>query len=248
MQFFIRHWRGIIGFVCVWIAIPVVGEFAIEIARDLGFYKHPAERLGFAMSILLAIADYPGFKLTVAAIVGLFAGIWLDSLVRGRRRMDIGGALILAALILGVAGLIMREVKSGHGQSLTVAAAQSDAYHFNTPPESKEGQKKVTARLRLHYTENPVTSEVIQNDNVATRYTFAFLGDGATANPADHHNIKWSTLVIVFDQPLTVSNVRVRFESGGSLIYSITKIEPRLGIIRFEGSLADRVIDIEVYG
>jgi hypothetical protein len=108
------------------------------------------------------------------------------------------------------------------------------------------GATKISARLRLHYTGNPITSEIMQNENVATKYTFAFLSDGTSITDMPNNTkIAWSDLIVVFDRPTAATNLRVRFDSGGSLVYQPVRIEPRLAIIRFEGSLADKVLDIE---
>jgi hypothetical protein len=102
-----------------------------------------------------------------------------------------------------------------------------------------------TARLRLHYTQNPITSEVTQRTNVATFYTFAFLQDGTPVSGSSS-SIKWSDLVIVFDRPTTATHLLVRFDSGATLIYHPAIIGPRLAIINFEGSLAEKTLDIEL--
>jgi hypothetical protein len=110
------------------------------------------------------------------------------------------------------------------------------------------GVTRGSARLRLHYTGNPITSEIMQNENVATKYTFAFLSDGtAITDMPTNKRIAWSDLIVVFDRPTSATNLRVRFDSGGSIVYQPVRIEPRLAIIRFEGSLADKVLDIEFH-
>ncbi len=244
MQFIIRHWRGIIGFACIWIAIPVVGEFAIEIARDFGFYKHPTERMGKAMGILLAIADYPGFKLVVIAAVGLFAGIWLDALMKGRKRMDAGSILILIALFIGVAGLIMREVRASNEPSPSATISPATANHSGKPADAKEGQK-VTARLRVRYAPNSPTPEIIQSDNVLKPSSMQFAEDGTEST--DPVRIKWTMVMLTFDRTLTVPNIRILFE-GGVLAYEVRTFTPRNAVILFRGSIGDKIVDIEAYG
>jgi hypothetical protein len=105
---------------------------------------------------------------------------------------------------------------------------------------------KTSARLRLHYTQNPITSEILQNENIAAKYTLVILLDNAaTTNPSDQDKIKWSQLVMVFDRPMSATNLRIRFDNGPSLVYHPLKIDPRFAIIQFEGSLAGKVLDIE---
>jgi hypothetical protein len=84
----------------------------------------------------------------------------------------------------------------------------------------------------------------MESKNAATSHTMAFLSDGtsASSNPS---SVSWTDLIIVFDQPIIVSNLRIHFEDGAAVIYAPIKIEPRFAIIKFEGGLANKVVDIE---
>lgn len=110
---------------------------------------------------------------------------------------------------------------------------------------AKEGVRP-TANIRLFYTHNPVKSEIMARENIATKYTFAFLQDGTTTSDTGK-GISWSDIVVVFRPAVTARSVRARFESGPELIYTLITIDPHLAIVRFEGSLADKVIDLEFY-
>jgi len=148
--------------------------------------------------------------------------------------------VIGAALFIGVA------LTGAIWQSRTYAATVETPSTTSIPPDPQTGSK-VTARLRLHYTTNPITSEILQTDNVAIHYTLAFLLDGTSATEPTKALVKWSNLIIVFDRPISSTGLRTRFDSGASLIYEVTKMSSRLAIIRFEGSLAEKAIDIETY-
>ena len=65
--------------------LPVIGEFFIELAKEKGLYQHPSERLERTVNWLLAIADLPGFKISVAVLASFAAGMWLDTIVRRKQ-------------------------------------------------------------------------------------------------------------------------------------------------------------------
>ena len=131
--------------------------------------------------------------------------------------------------------------------TLTLAGALSAIFYIvelRQELNATQASGKVTARIRMLYTPNSPTPEIIESDNVLKPASFQWADDGATS--ADPKRVKWTLLVIVFNRPLTVQNLRILFE-GGSLPYEIRHLTPRDAEILFEGSIGDKVIDVEAY-
>lgn len=62
----------------------LLGEFAIELAREHGAFEHPTQRVEATLRLLDTVQGYPWFWPTLFGAGGLVAGMWLDSLVRRR--------------------------------------------------------------------------------------------------------------------------------------------------------------------
>ena len=102
-----------------------------------------------------------------------------------------------------------------------------------------------TTRLRLHYTADRADPEVLSQDNVFTHYSFQFADDGTDAS--DPRRTKWTILIIVFNKPLSSSTPRARiFFEGPSLRHEPRNPTARSIQLRFDGSMGDRVVDIEM--
>jgi hypothetical protein len=86
MQLLIKHWRAIASIAAAAIAFPVIGEWFIELAREMGWYKHPTAQVATAMNWLSSVADIPGLRAVAVFLVGLVAGVWLDTFMRRRER------------------------------------------------------------------------------------------------------------------------------------------------------------------
>ena len=84
MRFVSKHWRAALTIICLWAAVPVVGESFIDFAREKGFYKQSSHLFEGIMNAFIAVADLPGFRQFVLLLVGLVAGVWLDTFVRQR--------------------------------------------------------------------------------------------------------------------------------------------------------------------
>jgi hypothetical protein len=64
---------------------PVISEFFIELAREKGWYQHPSQRLGDAMTAFNAFVSQPWFTHLAAIFGGLALGMWADTALRRRR-------------------------------------------------------------------------------------------------------------------------------------------------------------------
>jgi MFS family permease len=120
MGWFRQHWRAVLTIIFTIAVAPVIGEFFIEVARDMGLYTHPVARLGAAMDTFFSVTNSVVFQIVALLLGGFLAGIWIDTLIRtwGERRMDWGTVLILAAIAIGAAGILLRV--SGVGRAMTV--------------------------------------------------------------------------------------------------------------------------------
>lgn len=65
---------------------PVVGEFFVELAKENGVYEQPTQRVGVMLTLLGAVADFPGFKLGAGFIIGLACGLWVDAIFKRREQ------------------------------------------------------------------------------------------------------------------------------------------------------------------
>ncbi len=75
--------RGILSWLVGGILIALLGEFAIELAREHGAFEHPTDRVVAVMGVLAAIKDLFWFWPTVVLMAGLVIGMWLGALFRG---------------------------------------------------------------------------------------------------------------------------------------------------------------------
>jgi hypothetical protein len=67
------------------VVVPILGEFAVELVREHGFYEHPTATLEAVMRLLTAIREHPWFLPTFCFVGGLVIGMWLDA-IAGRAR------------------------------------------------------------------------------------------------------------------------------------------------------------------
>jgi len=64
------------------IVLPVIGEYAVEVARAMGFYENPTGRLQSLVGYLAAVTQHPWYPVVAALAVGLFVGSWFDRIAR----------------------------------------------------------------------------------------------------------------------------------------------------------------------
>jgi hypothetical protein len=79
-----RVFRDILTWLFGGVLIALVGEFAISLAREHGFFEHPTERVEAIMGFLSAVQDQFWFRPAITSLAGLVIGMWLDSFVRRR--------------------------------------------------------------------------------------------------------------------------------------------------------------------
>jgi hypothetical protein len=77
------------------VLIALIGEFAIELAREHGFFEQPTAKVEAALSLLSMVQTYSWFWPSLSALGGLVMGMWLDNLARGR--IARGGTFLAAA-------------------------------------------------------------------------------------------------------------------------------------------------------
>lgn len=87
--------------------------------------------------------------------------------------------------------------------------------------------------------------EVIESDNVLRPMSFQFVDGGTQQDQKSGRNAKWTLLIMTFDKPVTGESLRVLFE-GGDMPYERKTFTPRNVALLFEGSIADKTIQIEV--
>ena len=76
--------RNILSWLIGGILIALIGEFAIDLAREQGFYEHPTDHVVAIMGVLATIKNQFWFWPIVALLAGLVIGMWLDLFFRGR--------------------------------------------------------------------------------------------------------------------------------------------------------------------
>jgi hypothetical protein len=81
---FYRIFRDILSWLLGGIILAIIGEFAIDSAREYGFFEHPTERVEAVTSLLAAIRERPWFWPALCGIGGLVSGMWLAAMVRRR--------------------------------------------------------------------------------------------------------------------------------------------------------------------
>jgi hypothetical protein len=76
--------RGILTWLLGGVLLALIAEFAVSLVREHGVFDHPTARVEAIMSLLASIRDQVWFWPAVTLLVGLVAGMWIDSLVRRR--------------------------------------------------------------------------------------------------------------------------------------------------------------------
>jgi hypothetical protein len=165
-------------------------------------------------------------------------------IAKGKRGMD---SWYVIALLLVVACAAIGTAGYGIGlRSTAVAAATvstTKGLVENTPTVAASTPQ--LARLRVHYTSLSPSPEIIEIDNVLKPISFQFVDGGAQQDQKSGRNSKWTILILTFDKPVTGENVRVLFE-GGDVAYERKNFTSRNVSFIFEGSVADKTIQIEV--
>lgn len=184
-----------------------------------------------------SLADMIGFALLVVAALTWGTSWHRKRITEGRRGMDswyfiaLAGGIAAIAIFGAAYGIGLRSVATSVAASPTNAA-------FSTPPSQ-------LARLRVHYTSVSPTPEIIEADNVLKPMSFQFVDGGNQQDPKSGRNAKWTLLILTFDKPVTGESVRVLFE-GGDIPHERKNFTPRNVAFLFEGSVADKTIQIEV--
>jgi hypothetical protein len=79
------------------VILSIVGEFAIDLAREHGLFENPSDRVGAVLKFITSVRDLAFFWPILLFLVGLTLGMWIDSLVlrhfRGRRSAQQTSAL-----------------------------------------------------------------------------------------------------------------------------------------------------------
>jgi hypothetical protein len=159
------------------------------------------------------IATIVSYPLSIAPLVILWG--W----ARWRGEMQQGYKTFLWALI-------------GLG-AVAYAIDVTDRFILTNPP----------TRLRVHYSPNSPSPEIIQSDNIfAKPASFQFVDDGSASS--DPMRTKWTLLFIVFEKPITATDIRVVFE-GGSMPYERKTFTSRTAAFIFTGPIGNKIIDIE---
>lgn len=76
------HLRWVASGAAALVVVPVAGQWFIEYAAALGFYRHPVERAHDVITLLADITSQQWFHWIGGGVIGFFAGVWLDVLVR----------------------------------------------------------------------------------------------------------------------------------------------------------------------
>jgi hypothetical protein len=82
-----RVTRNIVSWVVLAVIAAIVGEFAIDLAREHGVFDSPTQRVEAVMNFL---KSQPWFWPCVTGLAGCVAGMWIDSFVRGREAASTG--------------------------------------------------------------------------------------------------------------------------------------------------------------
>ncbi len=97
MRFGSIHLRFIASAAAAVILVPVVGQWFIEYAEELGLYEHPVERTRTVISALVGAA---WFNWLGGGVLGIAAGVWLDAMVRRSEvTLQASGAELPIALV-----------------------------------------------------------------------------------------------------------------------------------------------------
>jgi hypothetical protein len=75
-----RLFRDAVSWIFLAIVAALVGEFAIDLAKEHGYFEHPTETLEAVMSLLVQVRALSFFWPALTGVGGLVLGMWLDSL------------------------------------------------------------------------------------------------------------------------------------------------------------------------
>jgi len=67
--------------IVLFVVIPVVAEWFIELAREFGLYEHPSQLVEGARAWLIALISSYEFAIFASFIIGVSIGLWLDRLL-----------------------------------------------------------------------------------------------------------------------------------------------------------------------
>lgn len=74
--------RWLVTAIFILLVAPVVGDFFVELARELGLYNRPADRVQAVVDWAQSIFGEQGFFYTLFALGGLVVGLWLDPILK----------------------------------------------------------------------------------------------------------------------------------------------------------------------
>jgi hypothetical protein len=77
-----RVFRKFISWLLGGLVLALAGEFAIDIAREHGFYDNPTERVAKIASLVETIKSEIWFWPAIFSLGGLVVGVWLDAMIR----------------------------------------------------------------------------------------------------------------------------------------------------------------------
>jgi hypothetical protein len=83
-----KLFRDIISWLFLVIVTALVGEFAIDLAKEHGYFEHPTKTFEAVMSLLVQIKALEFFWPTLTGVGGLVLGMWLDSLALRHLRKE----------------------------------------------------------------------------------------------------------------------------------------------------------------
>jgi hypothetical protein len=193
-----------------------------------------------AISELSSPSGMMGFLVALGFIVVAVVGWHSRRVASGKRGVDSWYFIALAAVVAMIA---IAGAAYGIGLRSGVAPAVPQADKPITAPAPTSSAQ--LARLRVHYTSVSPSPEVIETDNVLKPMSFQFVDGGNQQDPKSGRNAKWTLLILTFDKPVTGESVRVLFE-GGDIPYERKNFTSRNVAFLFEGSVADKTIQIEV--
>lgn len=82
------------------VIVPIVGDFFVELARQLGAYDNPEARVSAFVAFLIGITEQPWYSYSVVGVLGLVAGAWIDWVLRlfesktGARMHELAGKMV----------------------------------------------------------------------------------------------------------------------------------------------------------
>jgi hypothetical protein len=82
-----KLFRTVFSWTVLAVFAALIGEFAIEVAREHGVYEHPTARLKAVMDLLASVRGSPWLLGSLAFAVGMVVGMWLDTLALRHMRV-----------------------------------------------------------------------------------------------------------------------------------------------------------------